>query len=308
MAGPLLVDIGVEVLTNMGSHILIEAGKDVKADGFKWLQEGLDTSAIETRFDETFKALPTNEGMLVAFDTFAAPDGSTFAVGPTPYGTGHAPEDPLIDIGFSRKAAAEYGTSIANAQAPAAGWTHTGSRFYWAVKRPAGQVILFRADSDELLRRQFAKTTRAFSLAARAAQGDALTKLTEQSALFDTLENEFREELRSKDLEGRLLSARSKMRKADDLLRRASADRSKALRQAENGKGLQNIIDLFQLGSNMTGFIGAATARADYAASEAHNATQNYNTSVEIYIDILNQTTVNHGLIPASPALPTPLH
>lgn len=304
MANPLLIELGVGVAANVGTYILIEVGKDVSASGHQVWEQGWDKNAITTNFETTMKDLPVNQGMLIAFDTFEAADGSTYAVGPTPYGTGSAPEDPLVTIGFSRKAAADYGASIAKSQSPTVGWEHTGSRFYWASKSPDGKVKLFRADETQLLRRQFAKSTRAFSQAARASQGDVISKLAAQNELFDNLENEFREELRAKNLEGQLLAARSKMRQADALMRRAKADRQKALKQAEDAKGLQNVIDLFKLGGSMTSFIGSATARADYAASETQTATVNYNSNVNVYINVLKQTTINQGLLPQNPVLP----
>ena len=109
MANPLLIELGKAAATGAAADFLLESGKHLTNKGFKVVREGIDQARIQTELQKQLSVIPAGKGMLVGFDIFTAPDGQSYAYGPTPYGAGTRPEDPLIAIGFSRKAAAEYG-------------------------------------------------------------------------------------------------------------------------------------------------------------------------------------------------------
>jgi hypothetical protein len=300
----ILKQIAIGFGTNIGSSIVVETGKLAVQDGANLVTEFRDEAAIARTVDTLVAELETGEGLLVGYLRFTAPDGSSYASGPLPYGTGARPEDPLIAIGYSRKAQAEYQRSVAERAAPAAGWEEDSSRFYWVAKSPEGQLRLFRVDENKLVLRAYTQMARARGEAALASAGEALNKLADQKRIFDRVENEMREELREKDLEARLVTVRSKMRAAEDLMRRARKDRQDALDRAEEAKKLQTVIDLLKLGGSTASFIDAATADAGYAESSGNRATAEYNTQVEINIEILLDAGTDPGVLPPNPKLP----
>lgn len=305
MTGSLLAPIRVAMVTSAAGDFLQTSAKSLTSQGFKMVREGIDQNNMRSKLQEKMQAIPVGQGMLISFEIFTAPDGKTYAYGPTPYGVGKRPEDPLIAIGFSRKSAAEYGQSIVEAREGATGWTHSGGRYYWVAKDQAGEVRFFAANETEILRRSFTAQARAFSSAARASQGDTLTKLARQEKLFNTIETQFRDELRKTKIESRLANIRADMRQADQQIRKAKQARAKALQEAKSGQGLQNVIDLLGLAGNITSFAAQATAKANYNKTVVNNMTQKYNQNVNLYINTIQQnTTINMGLLPANPTIP----
>lgn len=304
MTNPLLLELGKATATGVAAELLLESGKHLANQGFKVVTEGIDRVRLQVELQKKLSAVPTGQGMLVGFEVFTASDGKTYAYGPTPYGVGKRPEDPLVAIGFSRKAAAEYGQSIADSRDPAAGWERTGGRFYWVSRDQSGNFRTFAADEGQLLSRAFTAQSRFFSSAALAGQGTNLEKLAEQEKLFNEIEDQFREDLRSANMEGRLAGIRAKMRYADQQIRKAQREQKKALAEAKSAKDLQNVISLLGLAGSMTSFAASATAKADYKKTVVNNMTNTYNTNVQVYIQTIQQnTTINPGILPDSPDL-----
>tara|TARA_R110002124_G_scaffold114217_1_gene268769 strand:+ start:1568 stop:2512 length:945 start_codon:yes stop_codon:yes gene_type:complete len=293
------------VATGVGANVLTAILGAAADQGVSFVGEALDRAAVEANFDQRLSALPQGKGALFGFVRFRAPDGQILEHGPIPMGEGTRPADPLVSLGFSNRAAAQMGVEAVAALQPPAGTQWQGMSYYWATRTAEGIEVFHVDDSSALQAEAIGSIYRQQALPILASRGDALTKLTRQAELFDSLEDQMRDELRSAGIEAELTGIRQQMRQADALFRRAQADREAALARAESAKGLQEVTQLFGLAANFTGFVDTATAQADYATSEQVNATNTYNVNVTRYILLFQQnTTINSSALPSAPTLP----
>lgn len=293
------------VATGVGANVLTSILESGASRGANFVGEAFDRAAVEKNFDQRLSSLSQGQGALFGFVRFRAPDGQILEHGPIPLGEGTKPADPLVSLGFSNRAAAQMGAEAVSALEPPAGTQWQGMSFYWAARTADGVEVFHVDDAEALQAEAIGSIYRQQALPILASRGDALTKLTRQAELFDDLENQMRDELRSAGIEAELTGIRQQMRQADDLFRRAQADREAALARAESARGLQEVTQLFGLAANFTGFLNTATAQADYATSEQVNATNVYNVNVTRYITILQQnTTINSNALPSTPTLP----
>lgn len=307
MAQVLLGQFLLGAVSSIAGTLVLEAGKDIKSQGLQWYLDDQNQNQIEARFATDISSLNLGQGALYGFATYRAPDGQSYAVGPVPFGIGSAPENPLIDIEFSDRAARGLSAGLAEKLQPAAGWEDAGYTYYWAARLPDGKVAFYRADAGAIEQKSRNEILRIRSRAARASQGPAITKLSEQARLFDEIENRFRDDFRSAEVEAQLLAARQKMRRSDALFREATARQQAALERARKAQGIQDAMALFNLAAGMTGLIANAQAEADYHKTSGQNAGTQYNIHVETYLIIIRENTpASGGILPSNPKIPLP--
>ncbi|MDB6183059.1 hypothetical protein [Paracoccus fistulariae] len=298
---------GTKVAVGAAGEALLErAIDDGLSYGATFLTEYYDRSQVVDGYGGALINLPQGQGMLFAVTVLNNPDGSTFAYPPISLGTGRRPVDPLVNINISKAALAHLGLETAQSLDAGRSFTYKEMRFYWAARLPDGDVEIFRADSASLHAQQTAEIIRTSILATSASDSDSLRKLAAQADLFDTLEDRMRDELREKGLEGQLTSARAKMRDARQLYERAAADRDRALKEASDLEGLQELSSLFGLAANFGSLIGAANAKSEYAKTEMQNGANQYNLNIQTTISIYQQTTLSPNLLPEAPELILP--
>lgn len=301
------IGIAKELAVGVGANSLTSMLESSGSKGYKFIAGAIDRAAIGAEFDKQLLGLKQGQGALYGFVQFKAPDGSVLEHGPFPFGSGSRPAEPLVSLGYSNKAAAGLGLEAVEKLELPPGTQWSGASYYWAMRDAEGINIFHVDDTKALLAEAMAEQFRHRALPILASKGPTLDKLSAQSKLFDGLENKLRDELRSKNIEGQLLGSREKMRRADEIIRRAKADRQTALAEAKQAQGFQNISNLFGLAASFTSFVEVATAKAEYAKTEEKGAVNNYNSHVTNYILILNEnTSVSPGSLPETPLLPLP--
>lgn len=295
--------IGVEV----GKSVIVDIVKDQGAKGLQRIEEWGNKAAVLKQFNDTLNSLGSDQGMLVGFSNFEAPDGKTYTYGPYPLGVGNNPSDPLVKLGYSNAGVRDLGTSALDSLKTPPGLKWKSMSMYWTFKVPGNKVQLSTVDSQALLSEAMATQLYSRLQASNVAKLPALKKLAEQSKHFNQLEDKMRDELRSKNIEARLASCRQSMTMAEAEFKAALAQRDSALERAEAGKGLQTFIQLLNLAGSAANLVARAEATADYQQNAASQAASQYNKGVNMYISIFkSETTVNIQHLPSAPEIEVP--
>lgn len=293
--------------TEIGKSIIADIIKDQGAKGLQRLEDWGNKAGVHKQFNESLNELGQDQGMLVGFSNFEAPDGKTYTYGPYPLGTGSNPADPLVKLGFSNAGVRDLGNSALESIRTPAGLNWKSISMYWAFKGPGNKVQLSTVDSQALLSEAMATQLYSRLQASNVANLPALKKLAEQSKHFNDLEDRMRDELRKKNVEARLASCRQAMTVAEAEFKAALAQRDAALENARAAQGLQTVIQLLSLAGSAANLAAAANAKADYQQNAASQAASQYNKGVNTYISIFkSETTINIQHLPTAPEIQVP--
>lgn len=291
----------------VAKEVIVSVGKELAQDSINWAKDGLSEAQIRGTFQSPLENVSRESGALFGFATFSAPDGSEIVSGPIFFGSGKSPHDPLVNMGFSSSAIRGLGNDISVSLQPSAGLQWKTFRFYWAVKLPNGSIEFFRADSESLMANAIGSRIRVEGLALQASSGPNTEKLANQATLFNELEDQLRDEIRSSGIEGQLLTIRSRMREAQALYERAGTDRDAALARARSSQSLDNFRQVLGMASLFAKFTDDAMKDANYNQTEMQGAVVNYNNSVTTYNElVIHNTNINKNVLPESPQLTMP--